>query len=109
MKSNARKVCLGTVWPDNIDVNELTFTKIITVIENLSGRTWTGTMTNLTTALNKISSRNQRNLLPRSPGALRVVINRIANRLRNRGIGVKFARTTDHTRTRTVRFTRTSF
>ena len=88
------------------DINELVFRGIISVMEGQSGSTWTGTMTNLTTALNRVMSRRQRTLLPGSPGALRVVINRVVNRLRNRGIGVRFNRTTDHARTRYVRFTR---
>jgi hypothetical protein len=105
MKRNVRKVYLGTVWPEETNVDELVFTKINTVVSNQSGSRWTGTMTNLMTALNRVSSRRQRGILPGSPGALRVVINRVANRLRNRGIGVRFGRTTDHTRTRFVRFT----
>lgn len=104
-KRNVRKVNLGSVWPEATDIDELIFTKINTVLESQSGSKWIGTMTNLTTALNRVSSRRQRTILPGSPGALRVVINRIANRLRNRGIGVKFGRTTDHARTRFVRFT----
>lgn len=106
-KRTSRKVYLGTIWSSDgeIDVNELVFTKMNMLMENQSESNWTGTMSKLLTALNKISSKNQRETLPGSPGALRVVINRIANRLRNRGIGVRFARTTDHARTRYVRFT----
>jgi hypothetical protein len=87
------------------DINEIVFRGIISTVEGQSGSKWTGTMTNLTTALNRVLSRRQRTLLPGSPGALRVVINRVVNRLRNRGIGVRFGRTTDHARTRYVRFT----
>lgn len=105
MKRNVRKVYLGTVWPEPTDVDELVFTKINTVLSGQSGSRWTGTMTNLMTAINRVASKRQRTYLPGSPGALRVVINRIANRLRNRGIGVRFGRTTDHARTRYVRFT----
>ena len=86
------------------EVNEIVFRGIISIMEGQSGSNWTGTMTNLTTALNRVSSKRQRTLLPGSPGALRVVINRVVNRLRNRGIGVRFGRTTDHARTRYVRF-----
>lgn len=90
----------------NNEVNEIVTRGIISVMEGQSGSTWIGTMTNLTTALNRVLSRRQRTILPGSPGALRVVINRVANRLRNRGVGVRFGRTTDHARTRFVRFTR---
>lgn len=87
------------------DINEIVVRGIISIMEGQSGSNWTGTMTNLTTALNRVLSHRQRTLLPGSPGALRVVINRVTNRLRNRGIGVRFGRTTDHARTRYVRFT----
>lgn len=105
MKRNVRKVYLETVWPEETNIDEIVLAKVSTVVENQSGSRWTGTMTNLMTAINRVSSRRQREILPGSPGALRVVINRIANRLRNRGIGVRFGRTTDHARTRFVRFT----
>jgi hypothetical protein len=105
-KRSVRKVYLETVGPEETNVDEIVLSKIITIVSNQSGSRWTGTMTNLTTALNRVLSRKQRTLLPRSPGALRVVINRVVNRLRNRGIGVRFSRTTDHARTRYVRFTR---
>jgi len=85
--------------------NEIVLNGILSVMERQNGRIWIGTMTTLTTALNKVLSKNERALLPGSPAALRVVINRVVNRLRNRGIGVRFTRTTDHVRTRHVRFT----
>jgi hypothetical protein len=88
------------------DISEIVFRGINSIMEGQSGSNWTGTMTNLTTALNRVLSKRQRTFLPGSPGALRVVINRVVNRLRNRGIGVRFGRTTDHARTRFVRFTR---
>lgn len=91
---------------ETTNVNEIVFRGINSIIERQSGSNWTGTMTNLATALNRVLSKRQRNLLPGSPSALRVVINRVANRLRNRGIGVKFGRTTDYARTRFVKFVR---
>lgn len=105
MKRNVRKVYLETVWPEETNIDEIVLAKINTVVENQSGSRWTGTMTNLMSAINRVSSKRQRTILPGSPSALRVVINRVANRLRNRGIGVRFGRTTDHARTRYVRFT----
>jgi hypothetical protein len=92
-------------WQEETNIDEIVLSKVCTVIRGQSASNWTGTMSRLMTALNKVSSKNQREILPGSPGALRVVINRVANRLRNRGIGVRFARTTDHARTRYVRFT----
>lgn len=88
------------------EIDEVVFRGITSVMERQSVSIWTGTMTNLTTALNRVLSRRQRTLLPGSPGALRVVINRVVNRLRNRGISVRFGRTPDHIRTRYVRFAR---
>ena len=105
MKRNVRKVYLETVWPEETNIDEIVLAKVNTVVESQSGSKWTGTMTNLMRAINRVSSKRQREILPGSPSALRVVINRIANRLRNRGIGVRFGRTTDHARTRFVRFT----
>lgn len=86
------------------DVNDVVCRGILSVVERRSNGNWLGTMTELVTALNRVLSKRQRTFLPGSPGALRVTINNVANRLRNRGIGVRFGRTTDHTRTRYVRF-----
>ena len=62
---------------------------------------WTGTMTNLNSTLANILGKN---ILPRSPSALRTILNGVVNRLRNRGVSVKFGRSTDRTRTRYVKF-----
>ena len=104
-KRHVRKVYLETVWPEETNIEEIVFSKINSIMEVQSGSTWTGTMTNLMSAINRVASKRQRTILPGSPSALRVVINRVANRLRNRGIGVRFGRTTDHARTRYVKFT----
>ena len=88
------------------NVQDVIFRGVSSIVERRDDSIWVGTMTELTTALNRVLSRKQRTLLPGSPGALRVVINRVVNRLRNRGIGVRFGRTSDHTRTRFVRFAR---
>ena len=95
---------VSNTMPSINETDEVIFRGVTSVVSQTGG-IWKGTMTNLTTALNRVLSQRQRTLLPRAPGALRVVINRIANRLRNRGIGVRFGRTTDHARTRYVRFT----
>ena len=63
---------------------------------------WIGTMTDLSDEL--VLNLNKQMPLPRSPSALRAVLNRVANRLRSRGVSVKFGRTTDHSRTRYVKF-----
>jgi hypothetical protein len=86
-------------------IDQMIINGITSIMSGQSGSNWSGTMTNLTTALNRVLSKRQRTLLPGSPAALRVVVNRVANKLRNRSIGVRFSRTTDHARTRYVRFT----
>jgi len=88
------------------NVEEIVLRGIISVMENRNDTVWIGTMTNLTSALNRVLSKHQRTFLPSSPSALRMVMNKVVNRLRSRGIGVKFGRSTDHTRTRYVRFAR---
>lgn len=67
---------------------------------------WEGTMTELRTYLVKMLGKKQSASLPGSASALRVVLNRIVNRLRNRKVSVKFVRLNDHVRTRYVRFAR---
>jgi hypothetical protein len=75
---------------------------VLKVINN-NNKKWTGTMTELNSNLNKVLGRKQSKVLPGSPSALRIVLNRVANRLRCRGISIRFARTNDHTRTRYVK------
>lgn len=87
----------------SVDVNEVVFRGVVSILE--SQGEWVGTMTNLTTALNRILSKKQRALLPHSPGALRMVLNKVVNRLRNRRLSVKFVRTPDHKRTRLIKIT----
>ena len=89
-----------------MSVDEAVMTGVLSIINGNNARTWTGTMTELNSILKKVLGRRQSQVLPGSPGALRIVLNRVVNRLRNRRIGVRFARTTDHTRTRFVKFSR---
>jgi len=84
--------------------SEVVFNGILSVLDQHPDTSWIGTMTNLSSLLNRALPKTERSMLPRSPSALRIVVNQVVNRLRNRGIGVKFARTTDHGRTRYVRF-----
>lgn len=84
-----------------INVSDIVFRGVISVINNGN---WTGTMSSLNAALNRVLSKKQRAMLPKSPSALRVVVNRVANRIRNRGVSIKFGRTTDSNRTRFVKF-----
>lgn len=70
------------------------------------GSVWTGTMTELNSALVSTLGRRASASLPGSPSALRVVLNRVVRRLRSNGVSVRFGRTTDHARTRYVSFSR---
>lgn len=88
------------------NVDDIVFRSVSSVLERHSHGVWIGTMTELGAAINRVASKRQRTILPGSPGALRVVLNRVINRIRNKGIGVRFIRTTDHARTRLVRFAR---
>ena len=88
-----------------ISVDNVVLQGVVNTLEN-SGFHWSGTMTELGSELDRTFNRSKgmRSRLPGSPSALRVVINRIANRLRSRGISVRFKRSSDHTRTRFVTF-----
>jgi hypothetical protein len=85
-------------------VDDVVFGSIRTLVGRQ--RVFLGTMTELSVALTRVLGRKNSKVLPGSPGALRVVVNRVVNRLRNRSISVRFTRTTDHARTRLVRFAR---
>lgn len=99
MASNSKKN------PRQLTSDELVFRGIKTIVR--TKRSWLGTMTNLIAAIHEVKlNAEEKRVMPKSPSALRVVVNRVVNRLRSRGISVKFGRTTDHTRTRFVRFAR---
>lgn len=85
-------------------VDNLVLNGVLKLLDN-NNYSWIGTMTELNRVLAKKLGA-QSKYLPKSPSALRVVLNRVVNRLRNRKVSVKFARTTDHVRTRYVTFTR---
>jgi len=87
-----------------MNANEVVFQGIVSFITDKSNGKWTGTMTELTTRLNKTLNKQERSFLPGSPSALRVVINRVINRIRNQGVGVKFSRAPNRMRTRFVKF-----
>lgn len=88
-----------------VSVDDLVVQGIMQAVRS-SDTLWAGTMTELNSDLVRVfnRSKNKMNSLPGSPSALRVVINRVTNRLRTRGISVRFWRDSDHTRTRLVQF-----
>lgn len=83
-----------------VSVDDMVVNGVMSVLDD--NKEWTGTMTDLGTTLSRTLGRGV--TLPGSPSALRVVLNRVINRLRCRGVSVRFGRTKDHTRTRYVRF-----
>lgn len=85
--------------------DEVVMNGVLAMASRGSAAPWIGTMTQLNEVLAKMLGKRDRKLLPKSSSALRVALNRVVNRLRNRKISVKFGRTTDHTRTRFVKFT----
>lgn len=89
-----------------VNVDDVVLNSVLEVLRKHSATTWVGTMTELSAALTRVVGKSKSSTLPGSPSALRVVLNRVVNRLRTRKVSVKFARTNDHTRTRYVKFTR---
>ena len=86
-------------------VDSVVLNGVLSVVERSNKSAWIGTMTDLNSALVRVLGRKKSGVLPKSASSLRVVLNRIANRIRNRSVGVRFIRSSDHSRTRYVRFT----
>jgi hypothetical protein len=96
----------STTRSTQTNVDNVVLGGILTVLDRSNVRSWSGTMTQLQATLVRIIGKKRSIVLPGSPGALRVVVNRVVNRLRSRSVSVKFSRTPDHARTRFVRFSR---
>ena len=88
-----------------ISVDNLVLEGVLKVLDR-NNSSWTGTMTELNSSLVKVLGKRQGSELPGSPSALRIVLNRVVNRLRSRRVSVKCVRLNDHVRTRYVKFTR---
>jgi hypothetical protein len=102
VSSKRKKVLKKTEQIVSFNINDTVLDGVLFVLDNR--KTWTGTMTELKQELSYCLGKKRD--LPRSPGALRIVLNRVINRIRTRGISVKFKRATNHTRTRYVTFVR---
>lgn len=87
-------------------VDDIVFNAVLQFVNDGKSTEWIGTMTQLNSSLKKILGKTNATFLPKSPSALRVVLNRLVNKIRKRKISVKFARDTDYNRTRYVRFAR---
>lgn len=92
---------------NNNDASSLLFS-IVKGIARKRVTPWTGTMTQLKTAIVNFQINNKKAVSglywPASPSALRVALNTVVNRLRNAGVSIRFNRSSDHTRTRLVEF-----
>lgn len=89
------------------NVDSLVLNGVSSIVRRVKkGSSWTGTMTELNDALVSVVGKKNARVLPGSPSALRVVLNRVVTRLCKTGVSVRFGRTTDHSRTRFVRFSR---
>lgn len=83
------------------NVDDMIVNGVMKVVQ--ARQNWTGTMTSLQRELSRVTG-TDRKMLPGSPSALRVALNRVVNRLRNRKVSVKFVRANDRVRTRNVKF-----
>lgn len=92
-----------------VDVSDVVVTNLLTFLGKKGllggeGSEWSGTMTDLRNQLVRTAGKVQARNLPQSASALRVVLNRVVNRVRARGVSMKFIRSPDYNRTRLVRF-----
>lgn len=85
-----------------IDSGDLVLEGVLTLLKNNNSQGWTGTMTELGDSLYSVLDKRKTLALPKSPSTLRVTMNKLVNRLRSRGIVIKFGRTPDSHRTRFV-------
>ena len=65
---------------------------VLDLVRNSDDEVWFGTMTNLRASILGAVSKDDVVIIPKSASALRVVLNRVVNRLRVRKISVKFGR-----------------
>jgi|SRR5579885_2450889 len=87
-----------------VEVENTLVKSVISMLEKRS-TPWVGTMTDLNGIVMKtVKKTGVPSSWPRSPSALRVVLNRVVNRIRNQGVSVRFVRSADHERNRLVVF-----
>jgi hypothetical protein len=81
-----------------LDIDNLVLNQILSIVrynntDKVPTREWKGTMTSLRKRILSKTNKLDKDLVPTTPQQLRLVMNRIANRIRTRGISVKFGRT----------------
>ena len=86
----------------NTTVNDIVVNGVVSLLDRTSKGSWVGTMTELRTKLTKLVGTKNLELVPGSPSALRVVMNRVTRRLRTSKVKVSYTRSPDRNRTRFV-------
>lgn len=86
------------------NVSELIVSGVISILNRRTSKSWTGTMTQLDETLHRTLRGKADDVLPGSPSALRIAINKTVRKLSKNNIKVKFSRATDRNRTRYVEF-----
>jgi hypothetical protein len=82
------------------EIQDILFTSVTKMLRKKSK--FVGTMTDLNLVVARMQGIN--GTLVSTPSALRVVLNKVVNRLRNAGVSVRFTRSTDKARSRLVKF-----
>jgi hypothetical protein len=88
----------------NFSTEEVVFYGVLKILDSIDDQIWFGSMTDLNADLVRVLKKDSVALLPRSPSALRVVLNRLVHRIRNRGVSVKFGKTNGTNSMRYVKF-----
>lgn len=89
---------------ENDQISDSILTGVLTLLNRRTSGTWVGTMSELDNSLVRVLGKKVPQNWPGSPSALRLALNKAVNRLRVRKVAVRFGRSTDHTRTRYVKF-----
>lgn len=101
-KSNKKTITKGNVMKNNSKKSDQLFMGVLELIASRKG-SWSGTMTELRSAVAKMLGKS---VVPGSPSAMRLAVNKIVNRVRNAGVSVRFGRTNSK---RFVKFTLNTF
>ncbi len=88
----------------NVELLQTVQTRILDLLDRKNGE-WSGSMSDLDYAITSGLRKNATRDWPTTPSVLRRVVNSVVNRLRSRGVSVRFARV-GHERKRMVEFSR---
>ena len=90
----------------NFSVEEIVFRGVLDILSTIEDSIWFGSMTDLDADLARVLPKAAVNILPKSPSALRVVLNRVVNRIRNQSVSIKFGKTNGSNSMRYVKFSK---